>query len=376
MSTFKFELLKVVKNKFHYIGILFLLILFLYPLYFYPDNERIQENNINLLQSNIDMARNSLTDKSDDPGAKEMYEGIEKNVKLMQELLLAYRTYDNRSIVESHLAIDRDDLENTLNGSLIGQSEIDIKRNIEVNEYLLEHDLQRVEPFAIKVPAVNYLYSITSNTYSFKTLLLILGLVLGYLYTNEKRKNNINLLNTLPINLYKVSLQKIVGISIFVIMTFLMPLIIVFITVTVIHGVGDFNYPMVYTVDNEVVIVNTLLVYLLKYLTLTLLSIILISLICYLLSLFTGNIMIVVMMLIVLVFIADPKSLNIDILKEYAHYSPVTYFNVQDVLLGQSEFNPLPNLFVTFKNGILTLSLSILAVSMSIITVIFFKKKL
>lgn len=376
MTLLKFEVLKILKNKFHYLGILVLLILFILPLFIYPDNDQVYENNINQLESNIDMGRNAIISNGSNPNTEEMNKRIEEDVQLQQQLLLAYQNQDSKEITEKKLEFDKNSLEGFLDGTLAGSSITEVKKDIDINEYLLNHNLERIEPYAIEIPAINYFYFVTSTVFPFKIILLILGLILGSLFTNEKRKNNISVLNTLPINLYKVSLQKIVTATVFVIMTLIVPFSIVFLIIASIYGVGDLNYPMAYSLDLNTVEVTTLTTYMLKYLLLSILSILFIGLISYLFSLFTGNIMFLVMMLIIIIFIADPKLINADILTTYAHILPTTYFNVQDILLGQLEYNPLPNFLVTYQNGIITLLISILFVSFLIFTTIFFKKKL
>lgn len=376
MTLLKFELLKILKNKFYYLGILILLILFTYPLFIYPDNEKIYENNINQLEANIDMSRNAIISNGDNSNTVEINKIIEEDIQLQQQLLLAYQNQDNQKIIEGRLEFDKNNLDGLINGTLAGTSVTEVKKDIGINEYLLKHNLERIEPYAIQVPAINYLYSLTSTVIPFKIILLMLGLMLGSIFTNEKRNNNINVLNALPINLYKISLLKVVTATAFVILTLIVPFIIIFLIIASIYGVGDLNYPMAYSLDLNAVEVTTLTTYMVKYFLLSILSIILIGLISYLLSLFTGNIMFLVMMLVVIIFIADPKLINSDVLTTYAHILPTTYFNVQDILLGQVEHNPLPNFLVTYQNGLITLLVSIIFVSFLIFTTLFFKKKL
>lgn len=376
MTLLKFELLKILKNKFYYLGILILLILFTYPLFIYPDNEKIYENNINQLEANIDMSRNAIISNGDNSNTEEINKIIEEDIQLQQQLLLAYQNQDNQKIIEGRLEFDKNNLDGLINGTLAGTSVTEVKKDIGINEYLLKHNLERIEPYAIQVPAINYLYSLTSTVIPFKIILLMLGLMLGSIFTNEKRNNNINVLNALPINLYKISLLKVVTATAFVILTLIVPFIIIFLIIASIYGVGDLNYPMAYSFDLNTVEVTTLTTYIVKYFLLSILSIILIGLISYLLSLFTGNIMFLVMILVVIIFIADPKLINSDVLTTYAHILPTTYFNVQDILLGQVENNPLPNFLVTYQNGLITLLVSIIFVSFLIFTTLFFKKKL
>lgn len=376
MTLLKFELLKILKNKFYYLGILILLILFTYPLFIYPDNEKIYENNINQLEANIDMSRNAIISNGDNSNTEEINKIIEEDIQLQQQLLLAYQNQDNQKIIEGRLEFDKNNLDGLISGTLAGTSVTEVKMDIGINEYLLKHNLERIEPYAIQVPAINYLYSLTSTVIPFKIILLMLGLMLGSIFTNEKRNNNINVLNALPINLYKISLLKVVTATVFVILTLIVPFIIIFLIIASIYGVGDLNYPMAYSLDLNTVEVTTLTTYMVKFFLLSILSIILIGLISYLLSLFTGNIMFLVMMLVVIIFIADPKLINSDVLTTYAHILPTTYFNVQDILLGQVEHNPLPNFLVTYQNGLITLLVSIIFVSFLIFTTIFFKKKL
>lgn len=372
MSQFKFDALKILKTKSLYFGLVVLLLLFLLPLLTPSDNERVTQDRIYNLESNIDIQSQNMNRMGGSAETEELNEDREELISLNRELSRAYQDNDSRRIVELELEKDTHIIERSQSGSLdIGSSLAMYKENVAINEYLLEHDIERVDPWHNKVPTANYIYLLFTGLIPMSIVYMIIGLIFASTYTLEKRNNNIDFLNSIPKSLHMIAASKLINISALIFIS-----ITVIFSITVLmnsfqYGIGDFNYPVGVSDQQENIHVMEMHSFIFQGLTLIILFILFLSVLSFLISLFTDNLVANGIIILSVVLLSDTGLINeISILESFAHFLPMSYMDAFNVIQKGDMFNPLPNSSTNFTNGLITLSLSsVLMLVISIITI-------
>lgn len=378
MSQFKFDALKILKTKSLYFGIVVLLLLFLLPVLTPSDNERITQDRIYNLESNISIQAQALSNMEDKPEAADAYEETEERISLNRELLRAYQDNDTRNITELEIEKDTLTVQHSQSGSLeIGSSTAMYKENIATNEYLLEHDIERVDPRYNKVPTANYISLLFTGLMPMSIVYMIIGLIFASTYTLEKRNNNIDFLNTIPKSLHMIAASKLINISglIFVSITVIFSITVLINSLQ--YGIGDFNYPVAVSDYQENIQVMEMHSFILQGLTLMVLFILFLSVLSFLISLFTENLVANGIILLFVVLLSDTGLINeINILESFAHFLPMSYMDAFNVIQQGDMFKPLPNSSTNFTNGVITLSVSSVLLLVISFIIISLKKRL
>lgn len=183
-------------------------------------------------------------------------------------------------------------------------------------------------------------------------------------------------MNTVPVSLNQISFSKIFTATGFAIITLLVSLLLTLVINSVIHGVGNFNYPLAYSIDGENVLLMKLTTFISKTVLLSLIFVIFLSALSFLISVFTGSIIVNAVILVSIILVADSSLLEIQILENIAHLLPFSYTDPANVVVYGSEFNPLPNSSVTFKNGMINLGIQSMIIFIIAHYLIWQKKKL
>lgn len=377
MNQFKFEWLKALTTKTNYFSLILLLILLIIPMFIMTSNENIESNNVQNLEANIEMEKQAKNNLKDEPEASAVYDSITEAIQLKENAITAYKYGNNTEITKAELNIDKKDLKDTLKGELQGgYSVINLKQRITTKEYLLENDIQRIDPAFNQVPSIHYLYNVFNHIVPFSFIFIVLSLLMCNIYTLDKRKKNIDFLNTVPVSLNQISFSKIFTATGFAIITLLVSLLLTLVINSVIHGVGNFNYPLAYSIDGENVLLMKLTTFISKTVLLSLIFVIFLSALSFLISVFTGSIIVNTVILVSIILVADSSLLEIQILENIAHLLPFSYTDPANVVVYGSEFNPLPNSSVTFKNGMINLGIQSMIIFIIAHYLIWQKKKL
>lgn len=374
MNLSKFEWKKITTDKTNFFGILIILILLLPPLF--GSSTNMYENRIQELQLTLEMGERATEELKKIPLAAQALKDTEETNYLLRILIDAYTTGQSKEILKAEYDYERKILKDTESGSLIGVPLIEQKKKISTLEYLMKNDLEIVNNYQSQVPSIIFLYKILTGLVPITIIFMIISLLFANMYSSEKRKDNIYFLNSMPVSLYKISLNKIITNSTFAVLTLLFGFLIIFLLCSFKNGVGNLNYPLAYTVDGVNVSIISMSTFILKSFILMFTFIFFLSALSFLVSIFTGSILVNAVILISTVLISDSTYLKNDAIKNFAHFLPFSYVDASNVVTFGSYYKPLINSSITFGNGILYLTLYSIILILISFFIIYKKKKI
>ncbi len=375
MNQFKFEWLKVMKTKTNFFALILFLILLFLGVVFTQSDEEMKLVRMDLIQEKISMSENAVENMKDIPEAKNAVKDTQESLELMENLRDAYNIDDNNKIAQAEYENDKNDLKDVASGSLVGPSLIEQKKLVATGEYLIHHDIDKVDRFFQQVPSINYFYNIFNGGMPSNLIFMVISLVLANIYTLEKRNNNIEFLNTIPYNLYKLVIMKTLVATSFVIIGILICFTIIFIVNGFINGFGNLNYPLAYSIDGDNVLIMSMSKFIFKIFILIIFFVLFFSSLSYLISLFSGSILLNAIILIGIVLIADSTLLDQEAFKSFAHLFPFSYLDISNVIQYGNEYNPLPSTSITFRNGMICLTVYTLVITLISNLIIWQSKK-
>lgn len=374
MNQISFEWLKILKTRSNFFGLIILLIILFLSVLTSPSNEVEESFRIDRINSNIETTRDAINNMEGVPEASNALKHTEERLELMYDLRKAYESEDNRAITEAEHALEEKQLRDKIEGSLQGGfSLIEQKKLVVTKEYLLENDIEGVNRLFLQVPSINHFYNIFNQGVPSNLIFMIISLILASAYTLEKRKKNIDFLNIVPQKLYRISFSKIFVTTTFALMVVIGSFGVTFLLNGMMYGIGNFDYPLAYSIDGENVLIMNLSTFLLKTILLMIVFILFLSVLSFLISLFTGSILVNAIILIGIILTADSTLLDNDLIKSIAHTLPFSYVDPANVVQYGSEYKPLANTSVNFKNGILCLGVYTIVI-MLISQIIIWKK--
>jgi hypothetical protein len=148
----------------------------------------------------------------------------------------------------------------SLDRSLLGRT-----KEVTFYNYLLKHHIREIPVGAIHAPATNYLtYAFLYHVSPFLIIAVFL-VAMAELFTLDKREENINFTNILPISKFKVLLTRVLVSLTLYIPLFLAAVLSVFVVTGLHNGWGAWDYPLVYSLDGKHALIMTLAQFMLRF---------------------------------------------------------------------------------------------------------------
>ncbi|MBL1230332.1 hypothetical protein IW492_13930 [Enterococcus sp. BWB1-3] len=366
----KFEFKRLFNNPRLLIVLIGFFILFIFPTMISPSNSFSKEHMYQELKNQLIAGENSALDLKDIPEANHTYEAVLRSNKALENILNAYDKNSYSLLIESELEYEQLMKDRILSGTLSGLDIGEQTKRIYQLETFQTQNITRIDSFQSTIPAVNRflrLIEIIPST----IFLIFIVIIFAYIYTSNKKKGSIDILNILPIKVWKVSFNSIFANSSYVIVSLIVSLAISIGVVTTINTLGNLEYPIFYTSFQNIYTHMPAIEFLMKFFILMLLLTFFISLTIYLVNLFSTNFIFIILIFGVLLAFSDYNMLGSAIPDSIIQYLPVGYFNIQDVLL---ESNRWQSEHILWSNAVLYFSIASLLL-LTIISLIVNKRK-
>lgn len=210
-------------------------------------------------------------------------------------------------------------------------TKLDLEKNVQWYQYLLDHHLGEYVFGYVKAPAVNYLNFALLYSTSAIIFLLFFALQLAQLFTIEKQKGTIKFLNNLPHTKFKVLTSKIISFLALTVPSFLVALAIVF-GLNVRYGIGSWQYPVEYVTNQQTIKFMTMGRFVTLYIVLLLLVLLFLASLCSFFSLFTGNYGLILIVALVPILLMASGLLDSGLLGGISQFLPFSYLDIPRAL--------------------------------------------
>ncbi|WP_352404748.1 ABC transporter permease [Sporanaerobacter acetigenes] len=249
-----------------------------------------------------------------------------------------------------------------------GQSPMELKKQIILNEYLLDKDIEPIEsPY--KLTGINFLVKLLEGSSPMIIIILTVLLCID-IFTGEIEEGSYKLYLTQPFTRGKIFASKIISILLFAIGTIFGLILITFLILSILNGVGSGSYPQTLAVKDvlfsmtsnadklgDVTIVSSIYYIALGYIILLILIIATviistsISIKTNSISITLGTITGILMITFVLSsFIGEESLINL--------IYPFSYLNIYSVLNAQINSSFLLGLLINITIGIILIMTS------------------
>ncbi|MDA9461003.1 hypothetical protein B835_889 [Enterococcus mundtii 3F] len=353
MNLLKFECIKLIKNKINYLPFIVLTLLLLIPVFFHRESPWSEIDELKANQFANEQTINAI--KNDDT-AFATIEDLKVANKNIEAVISAIQSQDSNKIVESKYIFEKKNLEDMLSGKLVGIPIIEQKKIVAKLKYLHKNNYPLIPLESTKIlPLANYYELIFSGAIPSILFLAISAILAATITSHEKRKQYIVLINIIPKRLVSKNIVRFFSYFLFSSLSILLPLVLVSLIVAIKNGIGNFNYPIATIINNDVTILP-LSTFFFQTIIFIILWILLLLLISFFLSIFTGNYLVNVGSILLLLFMTNYNiSSGEHNDNSLLQYLPTSYVDFQQVILGGTGFEPLKSSNITFINGIGTL---------------------
>ena len=243
----------------------------------------------------------------------------------MENLISTYLSDNDSNKLEAEFQYEKNQLRDLEGGSLVGTPVIEQTKTVSYLEYLIDNNIPKVYDNQNPIPAVNYLEQNFRGMIPNSLILIIFSLLFANIYSFEKRKNTISFFSILPKKLNHIAINKIVVTTLFVLITFLVPVLLSFLFVLLKNGLGDLNYPISYSSDGLEVSIMTVGVFIVKTVILTTFFILFLSLLSFFISLFTGSVLVNAGILVALILLSESPILKTEPFNNFSQLIPFSY---------------------------------------------------
>lgn len=377
MTQLLFEWKKILTYKTNYFGMVVLFLLFIVPVIFFSsDIAQIENIQLRNYQANLEISKQAEKSMEDVPEAIGQLEKVKESNELMENLVNTYLSDKESEKLVAEYQYEKIQLRDLQDGSLVGIPIVEQQKKVSSLEYLIQNDISKVYDNHNSIPALNYLAQIFKGKIPAALILMICSLLLANIYSFEKRNNTISFFNILPNDLNHTAVNKIVTTTLFALITFVVPVMLTFLFLLVRNGLGNLNYPIVYSPDGFEVSIMTVLTFIMKSVVLNILFIIFLSIMSFFISLFTGSVIVNAGILVAMLLLSESPILKVEPLNNFAQFLPFSYVNADEVLLSGSFWEPISNISITFSNGLTVLSVYSIILCVASFSIIFSKKKI
>lgn len=353
MNIIQFEVKNILKNKVNFIIMGMLFIIVLLPSFL---NRSEPFPKIAQLQMALENNQTVIDNLKDTPEAASTVMDLQEANSYLESFISALELENDAKALEYEYKYELKNLEDMKAGKLIGQPIIEQEKVVAELEFLYLNNKNKMNENSLHtLPLSNYLRVIFSGVVSSMLFLIPLSLLISNIVSYEKRKNKTDLINLFPNSLFNTALKRYVVYLGFTLFSFIFPLAIVSIIVTIKNGLGDFSYPIAYISQNSFVDIMPISIFIVKNIVMLLLWVTLLTSISFLISLLTKNALLNSVILLGIIFLSQYGMLNTTALESALGYLPTSYVDFQNVILGGHGYLPLASNNINFENGTLTL---------------------
>ncbi|MGX7202840.1 hypothetical protein BCR22_10110 [Enterococcus plantarum] len=352
----KFEIIKIVREKSLYLLFLLLLIILIAPIFFMNGDQSFKNSQYEQrLQNN----KVFLEQTKNDPTARKVIAEAKQENSYFEEALGALKNNDNEKLLQVEYKLEVALLNSMKEGSVVAAPQIEQEKKVSELDYLISHKIEQVDYSLNKIPAINYLYYVFSDLLPYMYFLFVSFIIIANFSTFEKRRKTIDFFNVSPLATSKKLLVKIVGTIFSALLLIYISLAISFVVSALKNGIGNFNYPVSKITETGNVEIISITTFIFQCVFLFSILVIFFSLVSYFVSLFTGNLIINIFLLISFVFISN---FNITSSK----YSLTNLMNFPNIVIGGTAYSPLPSTEITFGFSVMSIVCYIAVVSVLI----------
>lgn len=369
MDVMQLEITKILKNKIYFFISMGLLIVMLLP-QLLPGPPAISP--IDRFEARLADNERVLENLKDEPEASHVVENIEEANSYLNPLVNNLKAGQPEEALEYEYKYENRVLESLIEGTTQGGTPIiEQEKKVAELDYLHTNNYTKVNELDLKSkPSVNYMKDIFLGILPSSLLLMVLSLIISNAVTYDKRNNTINLVNIFPKNLHKIFLNKYFVYLSLALISILIPLGITLIIVSFKNGFGNLQYPIAHIIQESQVAIMPMYSFLAKNVIMLILWSIVILSLSSLISLFSGNILIHMSVLIAFILSSQTQLLSNLNLDSILPYLPTSYVDFPNVILGGSLMNPLPSANINFMNGSITLlAFSIFLIAITLILI-------
>lgn len=377
MTQFLFDFKKILTEKTNYFGLVALFVLFIIPILFArSDKEEIENQQLEYYQSNLAIASQAEKSMESIPEASEALKEVKESNQLLDNLVSTYLSDTDSNKLEAEYQYEKNQLRDLEDGTLSGVPVIEQKKTVTFLEYLIDNNMSKIYGNENYIPALNFLEQNFKGVIPNSLILIICSLLFANIYSFEKRKNTISFFNILPKKLNHIAINKVTVTTLFVLITFILSVFLAFLFILLKNGLGDLNYPIVYSTNGVEVSIMTVGVFLVKTVVLIIFFILFLSLLSFFISLFTGSVLVNAGILVALILLSESQILTAEPFSNFSHFLPFSYVNTSILLTHGSSYEPLSNASITFTNGVICLMIYTLIFGVASFSAIAVKNKI
>lgn len=367
------EVRKIMKNKINLIVPLGILLMFLLPLLLNGEDSNYK---IDSMRYQISSNEGAIQNLKDEPGAEIAVEDMEEIISYLGPLVNHLEAGRIDESLEYEFKYENKILKDMQAGKLFAGPIVDQEKKVAELEYIYINNLDKIEESSIQnLLLANYLKFIFSEYLPSLFLLALLVLLIATIVSSDKRKHTINLVNIYPKSRFEIFIDKYSIYLGFTTLSWSVPLLILSIFIGLKNGIGDFNYPIAYITQNSNVDLLSTSSFLIKVFSMILLwSVFLLSL-NFLISLFTGNLFIYLVISIGILFVSQFNMAIHEANKGLTAFTPTSYVDYSNVILGGRGLSPLPTSSINFQSGSMVLLIFSIIISAIILVRLKTKKR-
>ncbi|BDX50414.1 ABC transporter permease [Enterococcus faecalis] len=335
----KIETIKILKEKSLWFVFVSFILMLIYPLLAQPQQLSFKEMQYENRIKNNEQAKEKM---KNEPAAKETLNEIEDESEQLRKAINAIKIGDEWALLEAEKKLEESNLNAMLKGTLYSIPIIEQQKRVKELQYLSENRIKQVDSSEVaKMPALNYLGFLLSMDFPYTLLLIIPSLMIIALATLEKRKNTVSLWNGLPLKLWKKYSIKISSILFTVGLVSYLSIFLSVISAFFKNGLGNPDYPVAIIEKGQSVTIISLSNYLSRSLIMFGMLLLALTVFSFLLSLFTGN-LIVHSLLIVGVVLSSGFSMLSN------KFFFTAYMNFPKIINGGNGYEPMDEIGLTF----------------------------
>ncbi len=253
----------------------------------------------------------------------------------VNKAVLAYATY-NLKETKAGRASDLSLV--TYDGKALDATLLGRKKEVALYTYLVQHHVKEIPVSKTDAPGAAYLSYTFLYHLSPLILLAVVGVLIGQLFTNEKRDGTIAFMNTLPTGKVKILTARMVTALVLTLPIFGLACFMTYLITGLKFGWGSWAYPIIYSADGKTVAEMSLGHFLGLYLLLFAVATVFLVVVSALIGLITANFGVNLVGLGAVILVATQQVLGQGILKVVAPFLPSSYFDFSNLILHQTTW--------------------------------------
>ena len=372
MKMWKFEFLKIYRDRTTFI--IFSLILLLFSVPFIIGVQPDSDIELTLLEQNYEIGQEAIADLADEPAATQAVENIKERNIYLKGIIDSLKAGDQREALINERNLERRDLQGIADGSFSGATLLEQTKTVRILDFLVAHDISKAELDPREMGAINYIEMIFSTSNFVIILLLLLAVYISYFLTLDSRTKTSDVYQAAPYSLLKFFFQKTITLYGSIIINIGVILLFILTMVGIKNGFGNIEYPIAVLVGEEVTIVSTA-IYLLQNVIFLNSWILYLLIVGLFVSLLASNLILNMFVLFLPLLLNQYNILNSAVSDRLKPYLLSNYADVPRIVYGGSDYLPLPSTDLTVARGITLLTVITFVIFIATVLIIRNKNK-